>query len=406
MVRSLTHWIFDWFAMKQSLIFLMLGWYFCSITLSLYNKWMFDPNKGLQISCPILVTSSHQFILWLISFSYLKYYGIKEDHDQQSLHKYQSGNWNFYLKYLVPTAVATAGDIGFGNVSFKFVPLTVYTVIKSASIAFVLLFGCMFKLEKFHWKLVMIVFIMFSGVVMMVFVPQKDVEKEQDESRLIFGSSLVLISSCLSGLRWVYTQLILKSIPQRAVSSSSTSDLEPMSEADAKKPHPVNTIYQLAPIMGFVLFFTALIVEKPFPGILESKLFRMNQETNEHTFESIFRGLVLLLIPGIEVFFMTICEFGILQTAHVLTLSIAGIVKELLTILCGLLLLGERLSGLHNWLGMTIILLDVAYYNYFRLQQNRELTSVAEKDDEEFIPYSITADSMMQEYELDVIVSK
>lgn len=367
---------------------------------------MFDPNKGLQISCPILVTSFHQFILWLISFSYLKYYGIKEDHDHQLMHKDQARDWHFYLKYLVPTAVASAGDIGFGNVSFKFVPLTIYTVIKSASIAFVLLFGCMFKLEKFHWKLAVIVFIMFSGVVMMVLAPQNDAEKAQNGSKLIFGSSLVLISSCLSGLRWVYTQLILKSIPQHAVSSSLPSDLESTLKPDVRKPHPVNTIYQLAPIMGFVLFFTALIVEKPFPDILESKLFSMNQETNEHTLGSISRGVVLLLIPGIEVFFMTICEFGILQTAHVLTLSIAGIVKELLTIVFSMLLLGERLSGLHNWFGMSIILLDVAYYNYFRLQQNRELTSGAEKDEEELIPYSITADSMMQEYELDLIVSK
>lgn len=392
----------------RNLIVLILGWYLCSITLSLYNKWMFDPTKGLQIAFPILVTAFHQSVLWLISFLYVKYRKLEDN--GQAVTQAKLPNWKFYLKYIVPTAIAAAGDIGFGNVSFKYISLTVYTIIKSASIAFVLLFGCMFKLEQFHWKLGVIVLVMFAGVVLMVLTPKKDNTNLQDESTLILGSFLVLISSCLSGLRWVYTQLTLRKQPRPhyesiAHSDGAIPDLRTRSST-IKKPHPIHTICQLAPVMGIALLVTSLIIERPFPGILKSKLFTSGEDPEVYNFKSIVKGLILLIIPGIEVFFMTVCEFGILQTAHVLTLSIAGIVKELLTIICGMILLGERLTGFNNWVGMCIILLDVFYYNYFRFQQDHKNNVLAEKDEEELVPYSITTDSMMQEYELDVIGSK
>lgn len=391
----------------RNLVVLILGWYFCSITLSLYNKWMFDPVKGLKIDSPILVTSFHQLVLWFLSFLYIRYLRLEQSGRSTTIRD-QLPSLKFYLKYLIPTALAAAGDIGFGNVSFKYISLTVYTIIKSASIAFVLLFGCLFGLEKFHWKLALIVLVMFAGVVMMIFTPSNETERVKDRSTLVLGSCLVLVSSCLSGLRWVYTQLTLKKQDHYDSVASAESTVPDLGTrvASSGKPHPIHTIYQLAPIMGIALFTTSLVVDKPFPSIFQSNLFSTGDEVRVITVKSVMKGLLLLLIPGIEVFFMTICEFGILQTAHVLTLSIAGIVKELLTIVCGMLLLGERLKGIHNWAGMCIILLDVAYYNYFRFQQDQKDNSVTEKNGEELVPYSVTTDSMMQEYELDIIVSR
>ncbi|CAR28106.1 hypothetical protein ZYGR_0N05960 [Zygosaccharomyces rouxii] len=361
--------------MRQRLVLFILGWYLTSITLSLYNKWMFDPHKGLQVVCPITVTSFHQFILWFLSFIYVKYRGWrKKDNDPNPLiRQIPRMDWKFYMRYLVPTAIASAGDIGFGNVSFKFVTLAIYTIIKSSSIAFVLLFGCLFKLEQFHWKLVVIVAVMFFGVLMMVYEPNNE-KVEEDRILILFGSLLVLMSSCLSGMRWVFTQLILRKSPQEPEVEQREQTTEETVAVTTKreKPHPVQTIYQLAPIMGFTLFFTALIIERPFPSFLKSNLFTQDGN-HQYTFGSITKGILLLTFPGFEVFLMTICEFGILQTAHVLTLSVAGIIKELLTILCSVIFLNERLSGFHNWAGMTIVLLDVAYYNYFRYTQDEKL---------------------------------
>lgn len=396
--------------MKQRLAVLILGWYLTSVTLSLYNKWMFDPSKGLQITCPITVTSFHQFTLWLFSSLYVRYLDFKNKTLlRPSSRKVGHSDWTFYLKYVVPTAVASAGDIGFANVSFKFVTLTIYTIIKSASIAFVLLFGCIFKLEQFHWKLGMIVVVMFFGVVMMVYKPSSKDQEVEDHVRTLFGSLLVLMSSCLSGLRWVFTQLVLKRDPnQEDIESESAESGESTPVAVDRKPHPIYTINQFAPIMGVVLLATALVIERPFPDFWSSRLFSSDANEDKLTFRSVTKGLLLLMFPGLEVFLMTICEFGILQTAHVLTLSIAGIIKELLTVLCGIMFFHERLSGFHNWAGMSIVLLDVAYYNYFRYTQDQK-THPPEKDlemDQASELYSESCPDTAASYELEHVNNK
>lgn len=324
----------------------ILGWYTCSITLSLYNKWMFDPLKGLQIPFPIFITSFHQLLLWILSYLYIK---IKNE-PNSNMNIFNKEKKIYYMKYIIPTAIVSSGDIGFGNVSFKFIPLTIYTIVKSSSIAFVLFFGCIFKIEKFHWKLLLIVCLMFVGVSIMVYKPHSMVTNHS-ESKEILGFFMVLISSLLNGLRWVFTQLILKQGNSTDVNNSSI-----------QKKNPIYTIYHLAPIMGFTLLLTTFIVEKPFPEILKTSLFNWKNHSNLLIF---FRSISLLAFPGFTVFLMTICEFAILQKAHVLTMSIAGIIKELLTIIVSLAILKETLD-VYNLIGMSLILLDVCYYNYYR----------------------------------------
>ena len=138
------------------------------------------------------------------------------------------------------------------------------------------------------------------------------------------------------------------------------------------------------------------------------------------TILSIIKGLFLLILPGFAVFLMTICEFSILEQTPVLTVSIAGIVKEVLTVIFGMIILSERLSGFYNWVGMLIIMADVCYYNYFRYKQDllQRYQSVSTQDrsneakgfqdfeqlvSKKSAPYSIIVDSTNQEYELDII---
>lgn len=365
---------------------------------------MFDPYHGLHIPYPILITSFHQFTLWILSLIFIKVRGIKRGSNQLKAED-GSFNWGFFWTFVVPTAAASAGDIGLSNVSLKFVPLTSYTIIKSSSVVFVLLFSCLFKLEKFHWKLPLITFGMFVGVIMMVYQPNSENPNRRrfDNDLVIFGSMLVLMSSCLSGFRWVYTQMILKNIPSKSSNPSKSHsgniiDNSDITKIDNKsrtskprKPHPIITINQLSPIMSTLLFITSLIVEKPFPDFLDSVLFKVQSQSDfaltisgsyHYTTFSIFKGMFLLITPGVKVFVMTFCEFGILQISQVLTLSIAGVAKEVLTILFGMLVLHERIHGLQTWLGIVIILLVVIYYNYFRYTQEQIQAKVRAADEE------------------------
>lgn len=324
------------------LIFCILGWYCFSLTISLYNKWMFDKSK-LNLPFPILITSFHQLLLsilsWLAIWSKPTLKPINEDEEiieDDSKKK----KFNFYLTHILPCAMASAGDIGSGNVSFRFITLTTYTMVKSSSIAFVLLFGVLSRLEKFSLNLLGIVLLMSFGVMLMVDNDNSGSENGTEE-HFYLGFSLVLISSCMSGLRWVFTQLLLHK----------------NKELKGKK-NPIMTIYQLSPPMFCVLFIIGLGVEG-FGKFLNASIWEE---------KGFFNTLVLLLIPGILVFFMTIFEFAILQRAQVITLSIAGIFKEILTICVSTIIFNDRLTFI-NFIGLLITLVDIVWYNYYRYQE-------------------------------------
>ncbi|GMF54625.1 unnamed protein product [[Candida] boidinii] len=73
-----------------------------------------------------------------------------------------------YLTKILPCSLASAGDIGLGNTSFRFITLSLYTMIKTSSLVFVLLWGVLFKLERMTLRILTIVIIMTFGVMMMV----------------------------------------------------------------------------------------------------------------------------------------------------------------------------------------------------------------------------------------------
>merc|ERR1712000_740797 len=126
----------------------------------------------------------------------------------------------FHFTRIGPCGAATGLDIGLGNMSLKFITLTFYTMCKSSSLAFVLLFAFLFRLEIPSWRLVAIIFTMTVGVIMMV-------AGEVDFSILVF--ILVISAAFFSGFRWGLTQILLLRNP-------ATSN-------------PFSSIFYLAPIM-------------------------------------------------------------------------------------------------------------------------------------------------------------
>ncbi|GMF61408.1 unnamed protein product [[Candida] boidinii] len=78
--------------------------------------------------------------------------------------------------------------------------------------------------------------------------------------------------------------------------------------------------------------------------------------------------MFLLLVPGLFAFLMTLSQFIILQNAPLLTLSIAGIFRELITIFLGWLVFGDQLNWI-NGLGILVTLGDLIWYNFYRWEQ-------------------------------------
>lgn len=221
---------------------------------------------------------------------------------------------------------------------------------KSSALAFVLLFAFLFRLEVPSWRLVGIIATMTIGVVMMVF-------GEVDFS--VLGFVLIISAAFFSGFRWGLTQILLLRNP-------ATSN-------------PFSSIFYLAPIMFVSLFLIAVPVEG-FPGLWEGLKILIEKKGP-------ILGPALLLFPGMLAFCMTASEFALLQRTSVVTLSIAGIFKEVVTISAAGLVFGDPLTPV-NISGLCVTIGAIAAYNYIKISKMREdarkeVKQRAKRDDDE-----------------------
>ncbi len=128
---------------------LTLRRYLFSISISVYNKWMFKEEKGDGeteniFPFPLFTTCLHIIVQFtLASLVLFLIPSLRPRHD--SLNPHAAGTriesvdakkplmtrW-FYLSRIGPCGVATGMDIGLGNTSLKFISLTFFSKFKHA----------------------------------------------------------------------------------------------------------------------------------------------------------------------------------------------------------------------------------------------------------------------------------
>ncbi|KAK3362157.1 triose-phosphate transporter family-domain-containing protein [Lasiosphaeria ovina] len=318
-------------------------WYFFSLCISLYNKWMFDPKK-LNFPFPLFTTSMHmlvQFSLALLVLIFVPSLRPQNGHRSdrgQSRHELEPEKppmtKMFYLTRIGPCGVATGLDIGLGNTSLQFITLTFYTMCKSSSLAFVLIFAFLFHLEVPTWRLVTVIATMTLGVIMMV----------AGEVQFDLGGFFLVISAAFfSGFRWGLTQILLLRNP-------ATSN-------------PFSSIFFLAPVM----FLTLIAIAIPVEGV--SKLIDGLRTISSE--QGALMAPLIILFPGMIAFFMTASEFALLQRTSVVTLSIAGIFKEAVTISAAALVFGDTMTPI-NIVGLFVTIGAIGAYNYIKISKMRQ----------------------------------
>lgn len=204
---------------------------------------------------------------------------------------------------------------------------------KSSSLAFVLIFAFLFRLETPTWKLVAIIGTMTAGVIMMV---------AGEVSFDLLGFVLIISAAFFSGFRWGLTQILLLRNP-------ATSN-------------PFSSIFFLTPVMFLTLLVIAIPTEG-FPGLIESLKLLWNDWGVLTPF--------LLLFPGTIAFMMTACEYALLQRTSVVTLSIAGIFKEVVTISTATLVFDDKLTAI-NISGLCVTIGAICAYNYIKITKMRK----------------------------------
>lgn len=302
---------------SHALIYVLL-WYAFSISLSVYNKWMFG-GKGLDFPFPVLTTALHQAVQSCLAALAL----------WMSRH-FSAGPKEIRLDWreVIPTVLASSGDIGLANTSMKIVTLSFYTMVKSSALGFVLFFGVVFGVEQASWRLAGIIAVLSLGVTMMV------TGTGAGEFHLI-GLLMVLGASASSGLRWALVKLMLG--------------------GTRKKGHPIQTILAISPGMFLLLFLWGLLLEGP-SKFTSADLWKS---------ESVLSGSILLLFPGVLAFCMTWSEFELLNITGPLTLAIAGICKEVATIIISVIAFHDTLTVV-NVIGLGVTIVAIGAYHHLR----------------------------------------
>lgn len=134
------------------IIISIILWYILSMTISVYNRWMFSTEK-LNFKYPIIITSFHQLLLTFLSIiSLIIFPKFRLNTNTNNNSTGEKLNYIIplkeYISKILPCSIASAGDIGLGNTSFRFITLSLYTMVKTSSLIFVLLWGFSLNLKN------------------------------------------------------------------------------------------------------------------------------------------------------------------------------------------------------------------------------------------------------------------
>ena len=164
----------------------------------------------------------------------------------------QQMSWYEYLSVSVPCGVVACGDIGLSYLALTRIAITFYSMVKSSTPIFVLIWAYLFGIERITPQLLMVVFIIAIGEYFTV-------KGEADFDRI--GFFLCLSASILSGARWTLVQLKLRSL-------------------DPPLKSVITTMKVLSPSMFMSLFVVSLCIERPWIVLSHESIDRKSTRLN------------------------------------------------------------------------------------------------------------------------------
>ncbi|XP_050381999.1 probable sugar phosphate/phosphate translocator At1g06470 [Argentina anserina] len=304
-------------------LFFVLVWYICSLFLTLYNKSLLGDNLG-KFPAPLLMNTVHFTMQAILSNGITWYWS----------HRFKTSvtmSWRDYFAKVVPTALGTAMDVNLSNASLVFISVTFSTMCKSAAPIFLLLFAFAFRLESPSYKLSGIILVISIGILLTV---AKETEFD------FWGFIFVMLAAVMSGFRWCMTQILLQK------------------ESYGLK-NPLTLMSYVTPVMAVVTALLSFIFD-PW-----DELRRNNYFNNP---EHISRSCLLMLFGGTLAFFMVLTEFILVSVTSAVTVTIAGVVKEALTILVAVIYFHDEFTTLKG-VGLFTIMLGVSLFNWYKYEK-------------------------------------
>ncbi|XP_074598810.1 solute carrier family 35 member C2 isoform X2 [Brevipalpus obovatus] len=296
---------------------LILLYYCFSIGITFYQKWFL---KGFHF--PFMVVTCHMLMKFMLSALIRLILVWSSGNMRVSLACGNIAN----IKRLAITGAASALDIGLSNWSFEYITISLYTMAKSTCIIFILGFAIFFGLERKRFSLIIVVVLISSGLFMFTY---------HSTQFQLKGFMLVLSASFLGGLRWTLAQLL-------------------MQRKDVGLSNPIDMMYHVQPWMILALLPWTFFIEG-LPLISGGGL--------SVFFETY--PMLCILIGSFLAFLMELSEYLLITHTSSLTLSIAGIFKEVFTLYLAIEYYGDEMSTI-NLIGLAVCLTGISLHVYLR----------------------------------------
>jgi drug/metabolite transporter (DMT)-like permease len=410
-------------------LFFVLSWYFLSTCLGLFNKVLVgNDHKGMfgrgAFPAPLFLSATQFAFQWFLAEGALRSGLAQRSPRARPLTR------DDYLRIALPNGVTTGLDIGFSNKSLVYITMSFYTMCKSTTPVWLLLFAFLWGLEKPSWALGGVVAVIVAGLLLLV--------RGEVDFHLL-GFVLVMTAACLSGLRFTLTQVLLHgrkgagggggsagggggsgggaaaaaaangagagggagppasregsgtgggsglhqhhhhhhhhpqgngasssaaaaaAAPGGARHNSSSGGHNP---AHSHKPAafggPLEIVALLTPIMSVTTFILSLAWERVWHTLPGSPYFSSPGRA--------LATLGLILFSALLAFLMVWAEYQVIRETSALTFMVCGIVKEVLTVLVAVLLLGDHFTPA-NALGLAVVIVGVALFNLYKYRR-------------------------------------
>uniref|UniRef100_A0A915K9D2 Sugar phosphate transporter domain-containing protein n=1 Tax=Romanomermis culicivorax TaxID=13658 RepID=A0A915K9D2_ROMCU len=204
-----------------------------------------------------------------------------------------------------------------------------YTMAKSTSIIFILLFSVLFSLERLRLSIVAVVALVSTGLFLFTY---------KSTQFHLFGFILVECAAFSSGIRWALSQFM-------------------MQRKEIGLDHPIDLMFYLQPwLIGSTLPF-ALLVE----GI----------SLTEMDIDSLETMLQLIVVGGLLSFLLEITEYLLLYYTSGITLSVCNIAKEIVTLIAAHFFKHDVLTNT-NFSGLLLLLSGIALHVIIKSKTNQD----------------------------------
>lgn len=302
----------------------MVAWWIPSLGLTAANKMIFS---DYQFPFPVTVTCFHFSITSVILMTAF--------HCCKFNLAVPTCSWRRYKYHVVPIAVFAATDIVFSNAAYSYLPLSVLTVIKSSVVIFVYFAALIFGIEKFNCAIFSVgVFIV--ACIAWVLVDKKTANEIKDAVDMDvhpIGILFAGIGIITAALRWVVVQLQCKSYS------------------------PMQLMYLTQPASAVILI--------PFIFIVEGRKILDRFADYEWQQSDNSNVIWIIVVCSPMAFLLLLAEYYVVKLTSSVTITVAGVGKEIFVIFLGVMFWHESLS-FSQMCGIMLSVVGILIYSYLR----------------------------------------